>query len=598
MDLFDLANTGTLMEDAIFNNTSFERLRFLSTTREGAASIGKADPALKMLNKILNSKDETVLRQQSAKMVLNLAGHEPIRRTLTWDSIIVFEVLSLLCNDGIQHFHFDLQPLMVQLDTIIDQLPKGDFRKSRAIFVLGEWYYILYLGGRTGIEHGVSTFEQYFRRSLRVASPQSPSVTNMSLGHLEKSVQLYRIGLTESTTLPAPLRLQYLPKLATCMQAQFVENGFGRTDLDKAIAVLGDALAVWDAQKLSNRQSPLTDLADALTERFTQSKDPQDIDDAIQLYREALACYHPSGAGRGIAVNNLAAALYEKGLLQGFQNFDECIRLYREGLLGISLSHPTRARALTNLAKAIQTQFEKIDNLNTDDMKIVDEIIQLQAEATALCLPQDLETCLDTLGNSVCKKHKNDEPLREAITRFNRFLNIHNGSKTLTGAALEMHCLVGEHPGRRPDLSVGRDGNIIHNHKVRLSSEAGTKYGFTIRNESEEDLFPYLLYFNPDEYTIEGVSAREATFESRTGGEGLWAQSKPMISPSGRVVRRDWKVEPAEGEPTSVVRHDHVAEFQVLYDVAERGAYGERVEVPPAANKEDGWQGRAEGRPL
>ncbi|KAJ7126739.1 caspase domain-containing protein [Mycena epipterygia] len=87
----------------------------------------------------------------------------------------------------------------------------------------------------------------------------------------------------------------------------------------------------------------------------------------------------------------------------------------------------------------------------------------------------------------------------DGIAHFNYFLERHNGSAQLPGVSLEMHRLLGVYPGRKPDPEVG---NMIHRHEARFSSEMGAKYGFTIRNTSEVDLFPYLFFFDPSQYTI------------------------------------------------------------------------------------------------
>jgi hypothetical protein len=44
---------------------------------------------------------------------------------------------------------------------------------------------------------------------------------------------------------------------------------------------------------------------------------------------------------------------------------------------------------------------------------------------------------------------------------------------------------------------------MIKDGEVRLTSEVGAQYGFTIRNNSDEELFPYLFYFDPETYTIQ-----------------------------------------------------------------------------------------------
>ncbi|KAJ7142208.1 hypothetical protein C8R44DRAFT_191438 [Mycena epipterygia] len=93
--------------------------------------------------------------------------------------------------------------------------------------------------------------------------------------------------------------------------------------------------------------------------------------------------------------------------------------------------------------------------------------------------------------------------LVNGIAHFHYFLDSHHGSAPLEGFSVEMHRLMGDYPDRRPDPNVGHDGNMIDLHEARFSSEMGAKYGFTMRNASAEDLFPYIFYFDPVMYTIQ-----------------------------------------------------------------------------------------------
>ncbi|KAJ7694621.1 caspase domain-containing protein [Mycena rosella] len=91
----------------------------------------------------------------------------------------------------------------------------------------------------------------------------------------------------------------------------------------------------------------------------------------------------------------------------------------------------------------------------------------------------------------------------DAIAHFNYFLCTHNGSAPIPGFSLEMHRLVGESQSRKADRTVGHDGNMVDRHAVDFTSQAYAMYGFTIRNESAERLFPYFFYFDPERYTID-----------------------------------------------------------------------------------------------
>jgi hypothetical protein len=44
---------------------------------------------------------------------------------------------------------------------------------------------------------------------------------------------------------------------------------------------------------------------------------------------------------------------------------------------------------------------------------------------------------------------------------------------------------------------------MIKDDAVQLTSEVGARYGFRIHNMSDEDLFPYLFYFDPETYTVQ-----------------------------------------------------------------------------------------------
>ncbi|KAJ7899357.1 caspase domain-containing protein [Mycena leptocephala] len=88
----------------------------------------------------------------------------------------------------------------------------------------------------------------------------------------------------------------------------------------------------------------------------------------------------------------------------------------------------------------------------------------------------------------------------DGVAHFSYFLECANEADRLEGVELEMHRLWGEYPCCTPDLHVG---NMIKDGAVRLTSEVGSQYGFTIHNMSDEDLFPYLFYFDPGTYTIQ-----------------------------------------------------------------------------------------------
>ncbi|KAJ7476186.1 caspase domain-containing protein [Mycena latifolia] len=132
--------------------------------------------------------------------------------------------------------------------------------------------------------------------------------------------------------------------------------------------------------------------------------------------------------------------------------------------------------------------------------------IALRAEAdgtlvierlTSTLLECERETRVDLGGNMARLP-----AVVDGIAHFNYFLERHHGSAPLEGVTLEMHRLVGAYPGRKPDMTQGNNGNLVDKHEARFALERYARYGFTIRNEGSEDLFPYLFYFDPVKYTI------------------------------------------------------------------------------------------------
>ncbi|KAJ7828881.1 caspase domain-containing protein [Mycena leptocephala] len=126
----------------------------------------------------------------------------------------------------------------------------------------------------------------------------------------------------------------------------------------------------------------------------------------------------------------------------------------------------------------------------------------------------------------------------DGVAHFSYFLGCANEADRLEGVELEMHRLRGEYPCCTPDLQVG---NLIKDGVVGLTSEVGAQYGFTIRNRSKNDLFPYLFYFDPETYTI------QSWYSPAGAGVEPPLQSKGMVT-SGMGSERafDFTLSPGE----------------------------------------------------
>ncbi|KAJ6526228.1 caspase domain-containing protein [Mycena vulgaris] len=109
----------------------------------------------------------------------------------------------------------------------------------------------------------------------------------------------------------------------------------------------------------------------------------------------------------------------------------------------------------------------------------------------------------------------------DGISHFNYFLHKHHAGDPILEVSMEMHKLTGPFLNRVPSA------DIFVEKVAKIKYTTGRKYGFTICNRSQHDLFPYLYYFDPAEYTIEEWYAPPAP------------RTAPLVaSPNGRDVTR------------------------------------------------------------
>ncbi|KAJ7464441.1 caspase domain-containing protein [Mycena latifolia] len=91
----------------------------------------------------------------------------------------------------------------------------------------------------------------------------------------------------------------------------------------------------------------------------------------------------------------------------------------------------------------------------------------------------------------------------DGIAHFHYFLEHRPYSTQLSAFWLEMHRLEGESLISKPigENIIKYDGMNVP--RANITPHRHAKYGFTIRNTTNQDLFPYIFYFDCDDYTIE-----------------------------------------------------------------------------------------------
>ncbi|KAJ7844825.1 hypothetical protein B0H13DRAFT_2286274 [Mycena leptocephala] len=214
------------------------------------------------------------------------------------------------------------------------------------------------------------------REALEIhAAPHPHRVA--SLNNLATAVQtrFEQQGALEIHAAPHSDQGVSLNNLANAIQRRFQQRG-DPNDIDEAITLHREALEIRAAPH-PHRGSSLNNLANAVQTRFQQQGDPKDIDEAITLHREALEIYTAPDTHRSASLNNLADAVKTRFEQQGDPNdIDESITLHREALEIRAAPHPHRDSSLNNLANAVQRRFEQ-----RGDPKDIDDAIALHREA-------------------------------------------------------------------------------------------------------------------------------------------------------------------------------------------------------------------------
>ncbi|KAJ6574229.1 CHAT domain-containing protein [Mycena capillaripes] len=169
--------------------------------------------------------------------------------------------------------------------------------------------------------------------------------------------------------------------LGISLWARFGQQGDIR-DINEAIQLHRQALKIQGAS-YPGRSTTLSNLGLAIRQRFHQEGDPKDLAEAIDLYREALILDEPLYPGRSAVLNCLADSLATRFWQQGdSRDMSECIQLHREALKLRGPSHPRRGASINNLGLALLQRFKQ-----QGDLEDLDESIKLHREALTLWQP-------------------------------------------------------------------------------------------------------------------------------------------------------------------------------------------------------------------
>jgi tetratricopeptide (TPR) repeat protein len=173
---------------------------------------------------------------------------------------------------------------------------------------------------------------------------------------LDEAIQHHRDDLS-STPATHPDHSRSLTNLAMVLLQSF-QRTIDQKPLHEAIQHLREALDLCPIGH-PHRSGALSNLAVALSMqiRFLRGDDGRtgDVDEILELHREALSLTHAGHIDRSMFLQRSADASIQLGNDQ--KDLDEAIQLRREALELRPAGHPDRAGTLTDLAESLWTRF-------------------------------------------------------------------------------------------------------------------------------------------------------------------------------------------------------------------------------------------------
>ncbi|TBU21237.1 hypothetical protein BD311DRAFT_678949 [Dichomitus squalens] len=210
-----------------------------------------------------------------------------------------------------------------------------------------------------------------------------------------------------------------LANLARALRVKFSilqRHGGNLEDIDEAITLNRKAISL-------QRNPPDDDnLTNALLERFENTGDTRDSNEAIQYLRDALR-RRSGGPSRASSLHNLGVALgFRDDQTRNRGDLDEAIQLHREALDLRPPGHAERFMSLSMLGIFYKTLFHLGDSAS------LERAIAAQREALDCC-PEDrlidYSQITGHLGSALLEKHRsthNKEDLDYAINALNSAL--------------------------------------------------------------------------------------------------------------------------------------------------------------------------------
>ncbi|WP_437521387.1 CHAT domain-containing protein [Sorangium sp. So ce726] len=206
---------------------------------------------------------------------------------------------------------------------------------------------------RTGRREDLHERVALFRRALAASTPDSPQhdafqhavlLSNLSVALADRHEDTHRredldeavtcfVRALEAVPQNSPYRPKLLSKLANCLNAVYVHSG--RTDaVALQVAIDGGRQAVNSASMGDPKRTRiLGTLGNSLRHQYNHTGRMEDLEEAIAVYRQALAVTSPDRLHRPEALLSLARALHTRHEATGsMEDLQEAVTVCREAL--------------------------------------------------------------------------------------------------------------------------------------------------------------------------------------------------------------------------------------------------------------------------
>jgi tetratricopeptide (TPR) repeat protein len=179
-----------------------------------------------------------------------------------------------------------------------------------------------------------------------------------------------------------------------------------------------------------NWSSLLSNLANALSTRFKQKGDFEDLEESIQCNRKALELRPAPHSHRSESLNNLADTLLTRFKQKGdFEDLEEAIQCNQKALDLFPAPHSNRPNSLNNLANALLTRFVKQEEPEFHDLQ--QAIASYQEALHLLPTYHPYHSISRCLGIALMKLHSiTSQPshLEDAMNAFRVASNVQSSS--------------------------------------------------------------------------------------------------------------------------------------------------------------------------